>query len=347
MARLAQLTRLPRRLVDAALLRQAEAVARSYQADQAKQIQSLTLAATRRLAAARELRRAEHAAAAGALYREGGIFAARATLAALTGFVDTEKSDAGFAWQRLAVLANEHSPDASTSPPRSAAPTLDELSPDTSLGRLKALCEKPDSLSLDEMPPAEASTYLTQLDRGLSRLLRRTESRSVRRIRVTRVFRVAALVLGTLLLIGVFFWWLLAPTNVANGKPTLASSYYAGSPGADALVNGDEEYPWGAATASSAGGWFRIDLLDNFQLHRIVVVNRQDRNAHHSSPVAIEISDDGVSFTEVARFSRRAEPGARWTFRLGGREARFVRVLRPGGSTAFALSEIEVYGSRP
>ncbi len=327
----AKVTALPKRAVEAVLLRQAEARAKSYAPEQGARIRSLWLGAIRRMRAARDLRDASNVAAAGTLYREAGVLAARAVVTAQDASANV---DDVAAWKRVQELAEQ-----GTLPTTSVAAFADG----EPLDEARDLAEAADPLLVDALPPVLARERLDRIDRGLLLLLAGVEPRTPAQLRRARVLRIALLAVAAIGMLVGLVAWIVAPTNVARDKPTMASSYWPGSPTADALVNGSEESPWGAATGTENDAWFRIDLLKQHRIDRIVIVNRKDGFARFTTPFALELSEDGANFEEVQRFTGKAEAGQRFVYRGNGKNWRFIRV-RHIGRKAFALSEIEVYG---
>jgi hypothetical protein len=328
----AKLSALPKRALEAVLLRQAEERAKSYAPEQGAHVRSLWQGAVRRMRAARDLRDASNVAAAGTLYREAGVLAARAIVTAQDAGANAV--DDAAAWNRVRELA-----ELGNLPKTSIAAFADG----EPLDEARDLAEAADPLLVDALPPAVARERLDRVDKALLLLLAGVEPRTTKELRRSRVLRIAALALVFVGVLVGLVAWIVAPANVALGKPTMASSYWAGSPTADALVNGSEDSPWGAATGTTEDPWFRIDLLAPHRIDRIVIVNRQDAYASSTTPIALELSEDGVSFQEVRRFTGPGESGQRFVYRGDGKNWRFVRV-RHIGRRAFALSEIEVYG---
>lgn len=335
MSALGAVLELPRKVGEGLLLRRAEARARTYAPEQSELVRRYHAAAARRLLAARDLRDSDGVPAAGTLYREAGTLAARAVLAG-HAVAEVESLEPKAVWQSLRQLVTDGA---------LAHVPASDFDPGGPLDQAAQLAESSDALELDDVAPITARDRLDAVDRALTLLLRDVEPRSVKQLARARVLRIAGLVLSVLALVGGGVAWALAPRNVARGKPVLAHSYWPGSPSADALVNGERESPWGSAASGVPDVWFRVDLQSPYRIDRVVVHNRKDQYAHTSTPLAVELSDDGENFTEVARFEGAAEEGQRWAYEGDGRTARYVRVKRIGGR-GLALTEIEVFGQR-
>jgi hypothetical protein len=325
------------RLSETFMLREAERRARAYTPEQNAQLALLHDAAVERLRAARDLRDATRIGAAGAVYRETLLLLPRALLFAWDPERTVDALDATTVWQELEN--------------RLLLPEPDALFRDEKGRRVqafreaRALATEQDPLLLDRLAPVDAVKRLDAVHETLLRLLEQIEPRSVPEIRRSRVVRLAAAGLSMAVVVALLVAWAVTPKNVAFGKPAQASSYFAGSASADALVNGEVESPFGSATARAPHAWFSIDLQSNHELGRVVVYNRSDPFGRDTAPFGVELSEDGKTFREVARLSDQSTPSERWVFELNGQVTRYVRV-RKLDERGLALSEIEVYGSK-
>lgn len=314
------------------LLRAAEARARAYVPDQAELVARLHRAATSRLLAARDLRDATVLPAAAAIHREAGALAAMALLAAREPRTDVLDLDAAEVWDRLTASIE-------TEP--ALAATAGRLGPRLGVARGMILSRRP--LEVDALSPAEALTRLEAVEAVAEWMLALAEPRSVRRIRVSRVSRLAVVIGVVVAAAALGVVRSIQPVNVARGKAAEASGYWPGSAPADALVNGQREVPWGSGTARGKENWFAVDLGLPYALSRVVVVNRDDKYAKETFPLVLEISDDGAAWTEVTRFDQ-ATSGRELVWQAGGRVARRLRVRHANLAKNIAVSEIEAYG---
>ena len=64
-----------------------------------------------------------------------------------------------------------------------------------------------------------------------------------------------------------------AVANLALHKPTLQSSFYAGH-GSEKAVDGSEEHC--SFTAGTDAGWLVVDLQQQYNISKVVIVNRKD-----------------------------------------------------------------------
>ena len=146
---LQKLAALPKRALEAVVLKEAEARAKSYRPEQSEGVHQLWHAAVRRMRAARDLRNASNVAAAGTLYREAGVLTARAVaLAAGESFADAA------AWPRVRELAEQGAL------PRTPPSAFADGEP---LDEAQDLAEQTDALLLDAVPPVVARQRLDRI----------------------------------------------------------------------------------------------------------------------------------------------------------------------------------------
>lgn len=314
---------LKRAVSDGLLLFGPEATARRYTPEQGTLVRELHRGATDRVIAARDLRDARTVGAAAAVLREALRLAAAALI------VSRDPSEPALARPEAELLEQAI---ALAGASRDLAPALDAA---------RRLARTTDPLGVDRAPPVVAVQELDAVDAVIRALLDPVEPRTPRRLVAARWLRIASF---ALCLLGLALFGLVrafAPRNVALGKAVSASGYWPGSPPADELVNGSHESPYGSATQKGKDGWFSVDLARPHAIDRVVVVNRQDKYARETPPLALELSDDGEHYVEVTRFLGTSA-GEHYVWKGLGRVARHVRVRRVDRN--FAICEIEVYG---
>ncbi len=317
------------RIREVLLLRQAEERAGAFSNTTADELKRLNSGARSRWQVARALRDSGEAAASATLYREVVMHLVAALwVAEGTDFEEQSPLDALEARLQDTEFAGFSSKD------------LEDKAP---LRRTLELAKSADTLHFDAMSAVDARLHLEAVDGALTRMARSIEPRSVSEIRRARWGRILALALGVIAVLAGGLYLLLAPKNVAFGKPIIADSYWPGSAPADALVNGSIEEPWGSATSQNGKAWFRIDLQAPMHVTGAKIVNRKDHYANVNQGVVVEISDDDHHFKEIASSERTKEPGEAWRFRKIDAKGRFVRIRRLKGRGGYALSEIEIY----
>jgi len=84
--------------------------------------------------------------------------------------------------------------------------------------------------------------------------------------------------------------------------------------------------------------WVEIDLGAPRKVRRVEVVNRGDCCADRATPLVAEVSNDRVTWSQVAR---RDEPFGSWKVSFPPRVARYVR-LRAAKHTVLHLQAIAV-----
>jgi NedA-like, galactose-binding domain len=321
------LQRLKQRWTEPLWQKQAERVAAGHAPEQRARLRELSRAARRRADAALELRDDRSVAAAMALTREASALAITALLVARREHSVEGALEAPEAWSRLSALID--------------AGELGE--PPDELSVARPLLAESDVLAVDRVDAAQARKARAAAETTLQWLLARFEARSVRRIQVSRVLRVGgvATALGVLLTAAVVH--ALRPTDIALHKPVVESSHRFGTPEASGAVDGDKSGTLGFHTNLQDRPWLRIDLERRYAISKIVVYNRGDGWFDEILPLAVELSDDGHHFHEVAVRKRRFTAAHPWVINLRGKSGRFVR-LRLKKRGFLWGSEVEVFG---
>lgn len=151
-----------------------------------------------------------------------------------------------------------------------------------------------------------------------------------------RLFRRLSHVLGAALLVALCLTGLivgarrlLAPTDLAAGKPWHTSSQLSAAYTAKILFHTNEEM----------NPWFEIDLEASKTIKGLQVINRRPANQDRAVPLIAEVSDDRSTWREVAR---QETPFAIWEPRFPASKARYVR-LRVPRVTMFHLEAVKVF----
>ncbi len=194
-------------------------------------------------------------------------------------------------------------------------------------------------LSIDELPFAEVEAVRLSLERCVAAVLRAVDTRTVVAVRALRIARPIAVL--------AFVAWLVVPYarthwmihDVALGKVVTSSPLRGESPSADHVVDGKTRGTFDIATVITDHAFVMVDLGETYAIDHVRVVNRGDGWFDDILPVSLEISEDGAQFTNVARKDDHFET---WTVALGGRRARFVRLIKPDHGY-IAINELEVY----
>ncbi|HEV3189013.1 MAG TPA: discoidin domain-containing protein [Polyangiaceae bacterium] len=308
------------------LLERAERRSSAFSTSQRETIRALVDAANRRLPIARDLRGPSGAPVALTLYRQAGLFLALALLVSKDAQVDpgavphaavVEKLDAVLAAEGLAV------------PPE--------------LARVKAVLSSSDLLELDRLSIDEADQAAEELESATRWLARLVDPRSPREFRSVRAFRVAVgaiCVLGLLAFLGNRAF---APKNLAKGKPATSSDGTMFSTAPAGAVDGEKNGTYGFHSAIEDSPWLSIDLGKNYEIRRIKVFGRGDGYNDQSIPLALEASDDGSSYRQVAVRNDPFSEADPWEIEPPPPfAARFVR-LRTLRRSYLVLGEVEVY----
>lgn len=147
-----------------------------------------------------------------------------------------------------------------------------------------------------------------------------------------------------LVVLGVLAWGsgatLFHPQNLARHKSVQSSSaaYDTRPSGA---VDGIRYGQLGFHSGSEHAPWLVVDLERVTAVREVRVYGRADCCFDQSVPLALETSNDGVTFNEVARRTKPFTQYEPWIVRLAT-SARFVR-LRTHRQSVLVLSELEIY----
>jgi hypothetical protein len=318
-------------------LEKAEREASSRSAAQQAKIRGFVAAGEVRLAAAESLRRTHEVPAALVLYREGIVLVVRAVLEA-RGKESSEPAEQVF--QGLARLV-----EAGELP----------LAPD-GFEDARALLTDTRPLAYDELPSAEALSKREQVQATALWLLGLVEARAPRQIKLSRALRLGTLGLAVLLVVGFGLRKVVAPKNLALGKPVQASSRRPHCPVGSGeaglppygLVDGNIGAGYDICTNGEVRPWAILDLERVSRIGKIVVYHRADCCwGVYDLPAVLELSNDGKNFREVARRTTVFTAEKPWVVVLERQSARFVRLRVDSNDVReIVLSELEVYAPR-
>jgi hypothetical protein len=312
-----------KRLWDAFLLREPERAALTLSPLQRETIARYHTAAMRRIRVAHNLQPSEPVAAL-SLYREAAVF----LLTALAQSAQTEEielpSSAAEAWREL-------DPSEIASPRRSPPPRLTQ-------GRQLLASEDP--IAVDELAPEALDSAARTAAETVAWLASLVEPRTQTEIRVTRGVRIAGV--AFVFLFTLYEFVPLSRRNLALEMPAVASSQRAGSPPAGGVNNGDLEHTYGVCTNLESNPWVKIDLGASLPIREVRVYNRGDGYESEVLPLILQLSDDGVTYADVASRVEVFTRDRPWIAKLENMQGRFVRVYMPKEGY-IALSEVEVY----
>jgi hypothetical protein len=260
------------------------------------------------------------------LYRDAAGLLAAAVVAGADPGATPDAALAGGSWDALAALAGAGKLPA----------------PPPSLGEARAVLAAEGPLAFDETPPDRLRDQHTTVKNALRWLRDRVEPRTVREIRVSRSIRLAVAGALALLVLVKTAGAVFAPTNIAlHKKVTISARHPVSVAPADnsGLVNGEIERDYGIHT-TVGNAWVMIDLGEPYAIKEVVVHNRADGWFDEGLPFFLELSEDGVHFTEAGRRAEHFSASDPWVAKTGGQRARFVRIRSDHYVT---LTEVEVH----
>lgn len=215
----------------------------------------------------------------------------------------------------------------------------DSGAPAADIDRVKAALASDAPFALDDLPFAEAESLRASFEACVDAAIGTSRTRTLLAVRALRVTRIVAVL--------VFLAWLVVPYarehwmlhDVALGKVVTSSPLRGESPPADKVVDGKTRGTFDIATIEIDHAFVMVDLGKSYAVDRVRVVNRGDGWFDDILPVILQVSEDGARFDDVAR---RDEHFDTWTIPLGGRSARFVKLVKPDRGY-IAINELEVY----
>lgn len=309
------------------LLERAQRAHSTLTDSQQKSIELYCSAAVRRCSVARRLVDSDERHVALSLYSSAALLLTIAFLISRDAGIDVEALTPDKAFEKFdRVLEDEK---------RRAPPEL---------GLCRRLWLAWDPLTIEKLSTEEAVCSITEFEVATEWLKTLVEPRSQRTLKKTRRVRLSAAALSA---VGLAVWFaasMISPKNVALNKPAKSSSTDFDTSPAGA-VDGEKDGRFGfhSLRAGEDSPWLSIDLGRLYDITKIKVFGRGDCCFELSVPLALEVSDDGVSFRTVAQ---RPEPFSEydpWLINPAPLVTRFVR-LRNEHHGWLVLSEVEVYG---
>jgi len=318
----------PRRIREFFLLTEAERRVTALSASQRTNLRICHDAAMRRLRAAEDLCGVSQPAVALTLSRQGAFFLAAAYLASKRQTFDTSSLTLRSALDELNAVLTE---DGCRVPPQFEA--------------VRRLAAADDPLEFDRLPARETRRLAEELELVTAWLGRLVDPRSPRELRFVRIVRIAIASIALVTLLVVAAVWLFSPPNLALHKKVAASSV-AWDTVPEGAVDGKKDGRFGFHSAIEDSPWLSIDLGRGHLVTRIKVYGRGDGTYDQSIPLALEVSDDGSSYHQIAE---RTEPFSElgpWVIKPEALTTRFIR-LRTERRSVLVLGEVEVNGRVP
>lgn len=321
------------------LLEKAQEAVRGRSNEQQAKIRTLAAAVDARVSAADSLSSWDQVPAALELLRHATVLAARGVLE-VKGIESAELGSSAV-FQEIVSLVD--------------AGALPDLPPE--FGRARMLLTDPNRLAFDQLPKAEAFERRADVDATIAWLRSLADPRDEAQIKMSRVLRLAAI---AAVVLGCLAWaaiWgarkAFASKNVALGKPVTMSSRRPETPAGSGpaglppsgVVDGSIGSTYEVCTNYELNPWVMIDLESVRSIGKVKVYNRADCCAgSYDIPEVLELSDDGKTFSQVARRTTAFTAADPWIADVGGAKGRFVRIR--GDSTEsreLVLNEIEVF----
>jgi hypothetical protein len=309
------------------LLERAERKSQSLNTSQREHIRTYHAAARRRIDAALGLRGPIQTPAAFSLYQEASFFSALAYLVSRDGGFDPTSQTPADAFREL-----------------DAAIAADGLTAPHGFERARALLASSDPLALDRVTADEAGNRIEELERATRWLSHLLDPRSAPEIKAARVIRVLVGAAAALALFVALGMRIFSPKNYALNQPAVASSYMFSTAAAGA-VDGSRMGQFGFCSQLEDSPWLAIDLGRAIAITQIKVFGRTDGYYDQSIPLALEASDDGATYREVASTTQSFSDYDPWVVKPAPPlVTRYVR-LHTMRRSYLVLGEVEVYGN--
>jgi hypothetical protein len=283
-------------------------------------------AAICRLAVARDLRGTAQGPVALELYRLGVIFYALAYLSAKDATLEVGALPPD---RTLRKLEESLEADGLRSPPEYA--------------RIRGLLLLSERLAFDRVAPEQREQKIRELDVTIGWLSGLFDVRSPRELRTARILRLLAAALAGIALLALFLVGLLTPKNLAKGRPVSSNGGTMFGTTMAAAVDGSTSGDYEFHSTPEDSPWLAIDLGRPYDITQVKVFGRGDGTYDQSIPLALEVSDDGSTYREVAQ---RAEPFSTydpWVVKPTKVVGQFVR-LRTLKRACLVLDEVMVNG---
>jgi len=210
--------------------------------------------------------------------------------------------------------------------------------------RVRPLLLSSDPLEFDRLSNEEAELRAQEFETTSQWLRRLYDTRSPRQIQWARAVRMASAAASGLALLVLVAYWIFSPKNLARGKQAAASSFMF-STVAEGAVDGSKSGRFGYHSQLEESPWLSVDLGRRYAITTAKVFGRGDTYQDQSIPLAFEVSDDNVSYREVARRTEPFSADDPWIIKPTGVLSRFIR-LRTMRQSYLVLSEVEVYGQK-
>jgi hypothetical protein len=286
-------------------------------------------AATRRLQAAQDLKGSSHPAEALPLYQQGSLLMALAFLVSKSRDVDVATLAPSEAFGQLGTALAEAA-----------------IKTPADFETAKQILLSRDPLAFDRLSPDELRRQADVLETTANWLATLVDVRSGHELKVARFIRLTVTVVAAL---GILIWLsikIFSPKNIAFNKPVTSSSVHPsyGAP-AQGANDGSKSGRFDFCSAEEELPWWMVDLQKTVRIGEVKVFGRGDCCYDQSIPLALEASDDGTTFRQIAERTTPFSESNPWVIRPDALTTRFIR-LRTERRSVLVLTEVEVYAKK-
>ncbi|XP_052458926.1 fucolectin-5-like [Carassius gibelio] len=110
----------------------------------------------------------------------------------------------------------------------------------------------------------------------------------------------------------------------------------------------EETYKYCSITSKELNPWWRLDLLDSYNISNVIVTNRADCCLDQTTGVEIRIGnslENNGNNNPRCGVTSLVPAGSSVSFSCGGMEGRYVNMYLPNIQQYLTLCEVEVYGT--
>ncbi|XP_057194067.1 fucolectin-1-like [Triplophysa rosa] len=143
----------------------------------------------------------------------------------------------------------------------------------------------------------------------------------------------------------------LAENLAFKGTVTQSSTYLTWLPqhAIDGVRYGPDpdDVTYCSATTSESDPWWRLDLLDYYDIGTVIITARPDEHLEQTNGAEIRIGnslDNNGNNNPICAVTSDPLPGQTISYSCHGMEGRYVNVIMPGRTSHLTLCEVEVYG---
>ncbi|XP_050969668.1 uncharacterized protein LOC127167583 [Labeo rohita] len=138
------------------------------------------------------------------------------------------------------------------------------------------------------------------------------------------------------------------PGNLAIGRNAIQSSTHLGWEAGKAIDGIKNNWAQCSSTGYATNPFWRLDLVNIYRVHRVVVTNRIDCCPEHINGAVIRVGnslENNGSNNSICAVISSIPAGVSYTYLCDWMVGRYVSLVIPGNMKVLTLCEVEVYGT--